>query len=91
MEAKMLLNEASFESKKSFKLPEGAEVISENKRVTVREIEDGYILSVSCDLKYKRREEEGTQYEYYTKEYFSKDNPLKITMPKEKSLAEKLD
>jgi hypothetical protein len=91
MESKALLNEASFESKKSFKLPEGAEVISETKRVTVREIENGFVLSMSCDLRYKRRDDEGTQYEYYTKEYFSKDNPLKITMPKEKSLAEKLD
>jgi len=86
-----LTSEASFESKKSFQLPEGAEVISESKRITVREIENGFVLNMSCDLKYKRSGEEGTQYEYYTKEWFSKDNPLKITMPKEKSLADKLD
>ena len=83
------INEVSLEKKKSFTLPEGATIISQSERVTVREIENGFIMSKSFDIKYQVGDD--NNYEYYTKEWFSKDNPVQITMPKEKSLAEKLD
>lgn len=86
---KETINEVSLEKKKSFTLPEGATILSQSERVTVKEIENGFVMSKSFDIRYKVGDD--TQYEYYTKEWFSKDNPVQITMPKEKSLAEKLD
>lgn len=81
------IENAEFEGKKQFKLPEGATIIKNSHTVSVREIENGYILRKSYDIKYMVGDE--TQYEYFNKEWFSKDNPLKITMPKEsKSLAD---
>lgn len=77
------------ESKKSFKMPEGAELISQTENITVREVENGFLLSKSYDVKYSKGGE--NHYDYYTREWYSKENPVKITLPKEKSLADKLD
>lgn len=87
---KEILN-AEFEGKKEFTLPEGAVILKSNYTISVREIENGFILKKSYDIKYMIEDE--TQYEYFNKEWYSKENPLKITLPKEssKSLADKLD
>lgn len=87
---KELLN-AEFEGKKEFILPEGAVIVRNSHTISVREIENGYILRKSYDIKYMVGDE--SQYEYFNKEWFSKENPLKITLPKEdkKTLADKLD
>ena len=77
------------ESKRTFALPEGATIVKKSVNISVREIENGFILRKSYDIKYMVGDD--TQYEYFTKEWYSKENPLKINMPKEKSLAEKLD
>lgn len=84
------IENAEFEGKKEFKLPEGAVIIKNSHTISVREIENGFILRKSYDIKYMVGDE--SQYEYYSKEWFSEKNPLTITMPKgEKSLAEKLE
>lgn len=87
---KDMLN-AEFEGKKEFVLPEGAVIVKNSHTISVREIENGFVLRKSYDIKYMIGDE--SQYEYFTKEWYSKENPLKITLPKEKekSLAEKLD
>lgn len=84
-----LIKEASFESKKEFKLPQGATMISSSHRVTVEEIENGFILRKSYDIKYSKKGSDENGYEYFTKSWYSKENPLQITMPKETSLADK--
>jgi hypothetical protein len=85
-----LLKSARLESKKNFTLPKGATVTKKNVSLTVREIENGYLLSKSYDLEWS--DEKGSNhYEYYTKEWFSETNPIEINMPDQKSLADKLD
>ena len=87
--SKELMN-AEFEGKKEFVLPEGAVIIKNSHTISVREIENGYILRKSYDIKYMVGDE--SQYEYFSKEWYSKENPLTITLPKDsnKSLADKL-
>lgn len=91
MESKALSN-VELEGKKTFKLPEGATIIKQSENISVKEIENGFVLRKSYDIQYSPAgDSENTKYEYYSKEWFSKENPIKITMPKEKSLADKLD
>lgn len=83
------IKDASFESKKTFKLPKGATVTSNSNRISVEEIENGYLLRKSYDITYTLNGEKN--YEYFNKIWYSKENPIQINMPKEKSLADKLD
>ena len=79
------------EGKKTFSLPEGGTIIKKSCTVSAREIQNGFILRKSWDIKWKPANEGDTQYEYFTEEWYTKENPVKITMPKgEKSLADKL-
>lgn len=85
-----LLKSARLESKKNFVLPKGATVKKKNVSLTVREIENGFLLSKSYDLEWT--DANGSNYyEYFTKEWYSETNPIEINMPDEKSLADKLD
>jgi len=87
-----LLKSASLENKKNFTLPKGASIISKEVRLNVEEIENGFLLRKSYDIKWTNAESDDSNYEYFTRTWFSKDNPIEITMPDEsKSLADKLD
>jgi hypothetical protein len=85
------IEEASIESKKEFTLPEGATVIKKNSTIRVREIENGFIIIKSYDIQWTPAGDSETKYDYFSKEWYQKDNPLKINMPKEVSLVDKLD
>lgn len=84
------LSSANFQSKKEFKLPEGATIVSSDYSMNVKEIENGFILRKEYSIKYLLKDGDDTQYDYITKEWFTKDNPIKIDVPKEKSLIDKL-
>ena len=84
-----LINSARLESKKTFSLPEGATITKKDCSINVEEIENGYILRKSYDIKWVNEEGE-SQYEYFTRSWFSKTNPITVNMPT-KSLADKLD
>ena len=86
-----ILNNVEVEEQKSFVLPAGGTIIKKTINMSVRKIKNGYILRKSYDIKWKPEDSDDTQYEYYSDEWFSKDNPITVKMPKEKSLAEKLD
>lgn len=87
-----LLKSASLEKKKDFTLPKGGVIISKEVRLSVEEIENGFLLRKSYDIKWTNAESDDSNYEYFTRTWFSKDNPIQITMPDEtKSLADKLD
>ena len=89
---KGLLKSASLEKKKNFTLPKGGTIISKEVRLNVEEIENGFLLRKSYDIKWTNAESEGTNYEYFSKTWFSKENPIQINMPEEsKSLADKLN
>jgi len=85
------ITSAEFESKREFNLPEGATIIKKSSSISVEEIENGFILRKSYDIQWASLESPtDTKYEYFTKKWYSKENPIQITMPKEKSLADKL-
>ena len=87
MEEKLMATDVSFEGKDKAKLPEGAEVIKKNVNITVKEIENGYIVRKNYDIKYVLGDE--TDYLYYSKEVYAEENPIKIE--EDKMLAEYFD
>ena len=81
----MELKEAIYKQKEETYSPKNAEIIKKETRLTVEEIENGFLVIKSAEIKYVD-ENGNTQWLYPSKKYFSKTNPLKI---EEKSLAEK--
>lgn len=89
---KSILGNIEIEEQKEFVLPKGATLIKSTENVSVRKISNGYILRKSYDIKWKAAGGDDTQYEYYTKEWFTEENPVTIKMPTtNKSLADKLN
>ena len=86
-----VINNIEVEEQKPFVLPEGATIVKKTVNMSVRKIRNGYVLRKSYDIKWKREDSDDTQYDFYVDEWYSKDNPITVKMPKEKSLAEKLD
>ena len=86
-----VINNIEVEEQKPFVLPEGATIVKKTVNMSVRKIRNGYVLRKSYDIKWKMEDSDDTQYDFYVDEWYSKDNPVTVTMPKEKSLAEKLD
>ena len=85
------ISQARFDKKEIVKLPANSEVINEDKDITVKEIENGFIISVRTEIKYKAKGKDYVDFLYYTKEWFSKENPITIdTKMVEKSIADLL-
>lgn len=72
---------------KKFKLPEGAEIISNEKTMRVEEIENGFIICNNYNIKWRDAEGE-SHYEYFDKKWYSKENPVTVKQPKDVSLAD---
>lgn len=90
------LKSASFEGKTKVGIPKDATILKKDVSITVEEIENGFIIRKSYDIKYYTESEDGeknTQYEYYTKKWYSEDNPIQIDedFEEEMSLAEKFE
>lgn len=85
------LTNARIEGKKIFTLPEGATIVKKSVDISVREIENGFLIRKSYDIQWSPQGSSETKYDYFCKEWYQKENPVKINLPKEKSLAEKLD
>lgn len=66
----------SFEGKEKTSLPVGAKVIKQSVRTTVEEIENGFIVKKTFDIKYSLNK--STDYLYYTKKVYSTENPIAI-------------
>ena len=82
------LTRATFKQKEVDSLPKGAKILSKDVSVTVEEIENGYLVCKSTEVKYEY--EKRTNYSYNTKKYYSKENPLDINLDN-LSLADKVD
>ena len=82
------LSRATFKQKEVNNIPKGAKILSKDVSVTVEEIENGYLVSKSTEVKYEY--EKKTDYSYNTKKYYSKENPLDINL-NILSLADKID
>ena len=85
------ISSASFEGKPKLNLPDDAEIIKKDYSIRVREIENGYVIEKSYDIKYRLGDE--TNYEYITKQWYSENNPMEINLEETdgEDLADKLD
>ena len=84
---KEALTRATFKQKEVDSIPNGAKILSKDVSITIEEIENGFLVCKSTEIKYEY--DKRTDYQYHTKKYFAKENPLNIDMEKfnEKSLA----
>lgn len=85
------LSRASFKQKEVNTLPSKAKILSKDTSISVEEIENGFLVCKSTEVKYEI--DKRTDYSYITKKYFSKTNPLEIDLEvfEEKSLASNFD
>lgn len=72
------LNRASFRKKEEFTLPKGAKVLYKDISIRVEEIENGFLVSKEINVKFEVNKM--TDYRYYTKKYYSQENPLTIDL-----------
>lgn len=87
MEEKLSATDVSFEGKDKTKLPKGAEIVKKSVNITVKEIENGFIIRKNYDIKYVLGD--NTDYLYFCKEVYAEENPIKIE--EDKMLAEYFD
>lgn len=82
------LTRATFKQKEVDNIPKGAKILSKDVSITVEEIENGFLICKSTEMKYEY--DKRTDYSYNTKKYFSQENPLEIDMDKisDKTLAD---
>lgn len=81
------------ETKKNNIPPKGATIIEKNVRTETREIENGWIVSKNYDGRYipkGGKDNDYGSYFSYSKEWYSKTNPLTITL-NDKGLADAFD
>jgi len=81
------LRTTSKETKDVNKIPSDATIIRKESTITVREIENGFVVSKNFDISYKLKGSDHNEYMYYTKEWFSPTNPVEIKS-KDKQLAD---
>lgn len=72
------LRRATFKQKEVDNIPKGAKILSKDVSITVEEIENGFLVSKSTEVKYEY--DKTTNYSYMTKKFYAKENPLEIDM-----------
>jgi len=71
------LKTASFKAKNQFTLPKGATITKNECRVSVSEIENGFIITKDYDIKWQDTKGE-SHYEYFSKQWYSPENPITV-------------
>lgn len=86
-----MLKSAEYREKDKTTIPIDAKILKKSTRISVEEIENGFILVKSIEVEYEVDEE--NHWKEISKKYFSKTNPLDIDINPigEKSLAEKFE
>jgi hypothetical protein len=77
-------------TKKNSKPPKGAIIIEETTRTETEEIENGWLVIKTCDGRYRPKdasEDSYAEWFSYSQKWYSKEDPLEITV-KDKSVAE---
>ena len=72
------LTRATFKQKEVDNIPKGSKVLSKDVSITVEEIENGFLVSKSTEVKYEYNKK--TDWCYHTKKFYAKENPLEIDM-----------
>lgn len=80
----------STEKQQQKSVPKDAKIISKTIRTETEEIENGFIISKNYDVTYKEKGSEGSSYAYFSKKWYSKEDPLTITL-NDKALADAFD
>ncbi len=80
----------TYKNKESVKIPKGSTIESKEVRVNVEEIENGFLICKTIDIRYTPKGATCSEYKYCTKKYFSKENPIEIET-KDKALADMFD
>lgn len=88
-----MANEVSIRKvqKEDKELPAGAKILSKESRITVEEIENGFLITKTTDVRYTlgSGKETHTEYAYLTKKAYSKEDPYEVKVnTKDKSLAD---
>lgn len=83
----MDISQTTVESKTKFKLPENATILKKETRIRVEEIENGYLIRKSYEIKWQDESGE-TRWDNFDKSWYSKVDPIKITTPKDINLAD---
>lgn len=81
----------SKESKDKKEIPAGAKILSKESSIRVEEIENGFLICKSTDVRYTLGEGKDvhTEYAYLTKKWYSKDDPFELKInAKDKSLSD---
>lgn len=70
------------EEKKNKEVPVGAKILRKTVRVETEKIENGWLISKNFDVKYTMGKDDkgNSDYAYYTKKYYSKEDPLEIKL-----------
>lgn len=84
------LRSISKEEDKRNSLPAGATILKKDVNISVEEVENGFIISKSFDIRFQPKGSDHSDYLYYTKKWYSEDNPLSIET-EDKSLADLFD
>ena len=72
-------------------LPTGAKVVEKTERLSLEEIENGFILCKSVEIRYsKKGKDDDYGYLSYERKWFTKTDPLKVDLT-DKSLADAFD
>ena len=64
----------------------GAKILHKSVNTSTEQIENGYLITKSYDIKYQDAKGQ-SDYAYYTKKWYSKEDPLEIKI-KDSALAE---
>lgn len=80
------------EEKKSKEVPKGATILRKTVSTNTEEIENGWLITKNIDVKYSVGDPSkgNTDYAYIVKKYYSKDDPLTVTL-NDKSLADEFN
>lgn len=82
------LRSVTKDGKEENKIPSGSKILKKDVNITVEQIENGFVISKTFDVKYQAPKSTNSDYVYYTKKWYSETNPLEINIGKDKSLAE---
>lgn len=83
----MDISQTTIESKKTFSLPEGAEVIKKEVNIRVEEIENGFIVRKGYEIQWQDIGG-GKHWDNVDKKWYSKTNPITISTPKDMKLSD---
>ena len=68
------------EKEQKKEVPKGATIVRKSVRTETEQIENGWLISKNYDIQYKMKSDGYTEYAYYTKKWYTKDDPLEVKL-----------